>query len=89
MYFVSIHENRRMASGEIVLRRGEGERGRTMERVNLRNTVNTYVNITTYPPVQLLYANKIIKKNKNIATIHLFYFYTMVGEYYQRNHTKI
>jgi hypothetical protein len=29
-----------------------------IEGVNLRYIVNTYVNITMYPPVQLLYANK-------------------------------
>jgi hypothetical protein len=29
-----------------------------MEWVNLRYIVNTYVNITMYPSVQLLYANK-------------------------------
>jgi hypothetical protein len=35
---------------EIVLRRGEEEEGRMMERVNLRYFVSTYVNITMYPP---------------------------------------
>jgi methylphosphotriester-DNA--protein-cysteine methyltransferase len=35
MYFVSIYENRRMKSVEIVLRREEGGRGRMMEGVNL------------------------------------------------------
>jgi hypothetical protein len=33
MYFVSIYENRRVKPVEIVLRRGERERGRTMEGV--------------------------------------------------------
>jgi hypothetical protein len=33
------------------------------EGVNLRYIVSTYVNITMYPPVQLLYANKILKNN--------------------------
>jgi hypothetical protein len=31
MYFVSIYENRKVKPVEIVLRRGGGERGRTME----------------------------------------------------------
>jgi hypothetical protein len=35
-----------------------GRRGRMMEGVNLRSVVSTYANITMYPPVQLLYANK-------------------------------
>jgi hypothetical protein len=34
MCFASIHENRRMKSAEIVLRRRKGGRGRTMETVN-------------------------------------------------------
>jgi hypothetical protein len=38
-----------------------------MEGVNLRYIVSTYVNITMYLPVQLLYANevKINKQNKS------------------------
>jgi hypothetical protein len=43
---------------KIALRKGEGGRGRTMEGVNLRYVVSTYVNIIMYPPIQLLYANK-------------------------------
>jgi hypothetical protein len=35
MYFVFIDENRRMKPIEIVLRRGEGRKRRTMEGVNL------------------------------------------------------
>jgi hypothetical protein len=31
-----------------------------MEGVNLRYIVSTYANVTMYPPIQLLYANKII-----------------------------
>jgi hypothetical protein len=46
---------------EIVLRREEKERVRMMEGLNLRYIVSTYVNITMYPPAQLLYANKIFK----------------------------
>jgi hypothetical protein len=34
MYFAPIYENRRMEPLEIVLRSGEGERGRMMEGVN-------------------------------------------------------
>jgi hypothetical protein len=70
VYFVSIYENRRMKPIEIVLRRkGRWGRRRMMEGVNLRYIVCTYVNITMYPPVQLLYANKIIKnKIKIVAT---------------------
>jgi hypothetical protein len=33
-----------------------------MEGVNLRYIVIIYVNIRMYPPEQLIYANKIIKK---------------------------
>jgi retron-type reverse transcriptase len=42
-----------------------GKRERIMERVNLRYIVSTYVNIITYPLVnlvKLLYANKIFEK---------------------------
>jgi hypothetical protein len=38
-----------MKSVEIVLRRGEGGKGRTMEGVNLGYVISTYVNITMYP----------------------------------------
>jgi hypothetical protein len=38
-----------------------------MEGVNLRHGVSTYVNITIYSPVHLLYANKIKIKNKIIT----------------------
>jgi hypothetical protein len=63
MHVVSIYENRRIKLVEIVLRRGgEKGRGRIMEGVSLRYIVSTYVNVTVYPPVQLLYANKIMKK---------------------------
>jgi hypothetical protein len=49
---------------EIVLgRRGEGKREKD-GGVNLRYVASTYVNITMYPPVQLLYAIKIILKNE-------------------------
>jgi hypothetical protein len=47
---------------EIILRRGWG--GRIIEGVNLIYIASTYVNITMYPPIQLLYANKIFKKKK-------------------------
>jgi hypothetical protein len=37
-----------------------------MEGVNqLRYILNTYVNVTMYPPAQLLCANKIIKKERD------------------------
>jgi hypothetical protein len=61
IYFVSIYENRRMKPVEIVLRR-EGGRERTIEELNLRYIVSTYINITMYSSVQLLYANKIVIK---------------------------
>jgi hypothetical protein len=49
---------------------GRGERRRMMEGVNLRYIVTTHVNITMYPPVQILYANKIILKiNKRIILL--------------------
>jgi hypothetical protein len=35
-----------------------------MEEFQLRYIVSTYVNITIYHPVQLLYANKIIKEQE-------------------------
>jgi hypothetical protein len=53
-----LDENKEVKPVEIVLRM---ERGRIMERVIqyiLKCTVNTCVNITVYPPVQLFYANK-------------------------------
>jgi hypothetical protein len=63
MYFVSIYENRRMKPVEIVTRIGEEGSQRMMGRVNLRYIVSAYVNITIYPPAQLLYANKTFIKN--------------------------
>jgi hypothetical protein len=60
MYFVSLYENRRMKPLEIVLRRGETGKRENDGGVN----VSTYVNITMYLPVQLLYANKILKRKK-------------------------
>jgi hypothetical protein len=56
MYFVFIYENR-VKSVEIALRSGKGREGRRMEGMNLTK----YLNITTYPLVQLLYANKNFK----------------------------
>jgi phosphotransferase system glucose/maltose/N-acetylglucosamine-specific IIC component len=52
------YENRRMKPIKIVLRKGGGSK---MEWVNLRYIITTYVNITMYPTVQLLYANKNFK----------------------------
>jgi hypothetical protein len=69
MYFVFIYENRRMNPDEIVLRSREGGRRRTMEGVNLRYIVSPYVNITMYPPVQILYANNFL--NFVCAKLHL------------------
>jgi hypothetical protein len=58
MCFVFIYENRRMKPVAIVLRRGEVGRGRIMEGISLTKIyLSTYVNITVYPPVQILYAN--------------------------------
>jgi hypothetical protein len=39
-----------------------------MEAVNLRYIISTYVNITMYTPIQILYTNKFfkIKKKNNI-----------------------
>jgi hypothetical protein len=54
MYFAFIYESKRNCS-----KNGEEWRGgRTMEVVNLRYIVNTYVNITVYSPIQPLCANK-------------------------------
>jgi hypothetical protein len=54
--FVFMYENRMRKPVKIILR-GEG-RGRMMEGVNLRCIISTYVNVTVYQSVQLLYANK-------------------------------
>jgi hypothetical protein len=63
VYFVSIYENRKMNPTEIVLKRDEGKEGEQWrEQIQLRYILNTYVNITMYSPLQLLYAKKIIKK---------------------------
>jgi hypothetical protein len=43
-------ENGTLKPVEIVLRRGEGRRGRMTEGMNLRYTVNTYVNVTMSTP---------------------------------------
>jgi hypothetical protein len=43
---------------EIVLRRGEGKEGEENGGGKSKTYVSTYINITMYPPVQLLYANK-------------------------------
>jgi hypothetical protein len=42
-----------------------------MEGVNLRYTVSTDVNITTYPPVQRLYANQILKRKKETSSLEV------------------
>jgi hypothetical protein len=59
-----------MKSVEIVL--GGGERREMMEGINLRSIVSAYINITMYPPVQLLYASN--KKKKKF----------LVGRYFER-----
>jgi hypothetical protein len=51
-----------MKTVEIVLRRGRGERENN-GGVNLRHIVSTYVNITMYPPIQLLYVKKFKQLN--------------------------
>jgi hypothetical protein len=60
MCFVSIYENRRMKS--IVLRKGKEGKGIMMEGANLTKIDCKHIYIKMYPTVQLLYANKIIKK---------------------------
>jgi hypothetical protein len=63
-----------MKPDEIVLRRQVGEEGEQWRgQIQLRHTVRTYVNITMYPPVQILYANKIINKKEN-------FFFRFLGE---------
>jgi hypothetical protein len=50
MYFEFMYENRRLKPVEIVLRiRADEGGGKTMEGVNLRYMVSTYVNMTVYP----------------------------------------
>jgi hypothetical protein len=73
MYFVSISKNRRMKPSKIVLGKGGGGRGRMMEEVNLRYIVSTYVKITMFSPVQLLYVNKIIKIFDPRVIIHSYH----------------
>jgi hypothetical protein len=58
MCFIAIYENRRMKAVEIFVRRGRGENRERLSRITLRYIVSTYVNITVYPSVQLLNANK-------------------------------
>jgi hypothetical protein len=64
---VPIYENRRMKSLEIILRRGRDGSKKMMEGINLGYIVITYVNITIYPPIQILYGNKIIEKKISSA----------------------
>jgi hypothetical protein len=48
---------------EIVLKRDKGKEGEQWrEQIQLRYILNTYANITIYPPIQLLCTYKIIKK---------------------------
>jgi hypothetical protein len=54
---VFIYENKRMKPVEIFQRRKVIRR--MMDVVNLKYIVSKYVNIIMYPPVQILYANKI------------------------------
>jgi hypothetical protein len=65
MYFVFVYENRRMKPVEIVLGRGGRERrgGRAMEGVNLTKIYCKHIcKYHHVSPVQLLYANKNVKK---------------------------
>jgi hypothetical protein len=60
-----------------------------MERVNLRY-ISVYVNITMYPLVQLLYANKIILKSGTFQPTYItnfffffFFFFSKTAEVYK------
>jgi hypothetical protein len=48
-----------------------------MEGVNLRYIVTTYINIIMDPPIQLLYANKIIKKINEEFLDHEFTWFNL------------
>jgi hypothetical protein len=68
MCFVAIYEHRRMKPVEIVLRRGgggakrENDRGVKLTKIYFKH-ICKYHNVS---PIQLLYANKIISKKKNL-----------------------
>jgi hypothetical protein len=74
-----IYENTIIKPVEIVLRRGKEDRGGTRQGVKLRYIVNIYVNITMYPLVQLLYADKKQKFKKEIHS----------PMYWQNNYLKM
>jgi hypothetical protein len=58
-----LYENRTMKHVEIVLSRERERWGRTMERMNLAKVHCTRTwNITMKAPIQLVYANKMFKK---------------------------
>jgi hypothetical protein len=65
MCFTSIYKNRRVKPVQIVLRRGGGGKrendGRGKSKIYCKHKCK-YHNVS---PVQILYANKIIKKKKN------------------------
>jgi hypothetical protein len=72
MYFVFKYENRRMKPVKIVLRRGRSPRGRTKERVKLTKIYcSTYVNITMYFSIQILYANKTKPTKQKECTLQM------------------
>jgi hypothetical protein len=56
---------------EIILSRGWGTKRENDGGVHLRSIVSTYINIKMYPPVQILYANKIIKNSKSCTNLKL------------------
>jgi hypothetical protein len=70
MYFVFIHENRKMKLVEIVLRRGESGSRTMMMEINLTKIycmlTCKYQNVS---PIQLLYANKIIKRTPGTTNL--------------------
>jgi hypothetical protein len=58
-------------------KRGKGKEGEWWRGVNLRYIISTYVNITMYLPVQLLYANKNNNKETRLTgTLLYVYLFT-------------
>jgi hypothetical protein len=58
-----------MRPAEIILRRGDGEKRRIMEEVNLRYNMSTFVNVTIYP------------QYNNMPINYFKYYQTMLYEY--------
>jgi hypothetical protein len=91
MCFVPIYENRRMKPAEIFLKwGGDRGRGRMMEGyIQQRYISNTYVNITMYPPVQVLFASNIIKNKRKRKLPKIYISMNKTVTYEKRNLVKV